>query len=115
MPQWKLRDPSVYPMAWSDIILRAHDRGKSQILQVCATEAEARGFLNRFRCFRYCLRHHPYYHRAKAIETEHRIVTRTIPSYLGFTIPLEVKPKVNFTAIAKSLTLKKLDADIGPY
>lgn len=104
MSRWKPRDPSIYPIQFFDIVEKAHSNlGQPTILEVCRDEEIARSFLDRFREWRFCLRHSKGHHRCSTIERDFRITTRTKPSVIGIQIFVTVKPRAESAILDLSL------------
>jgi hypothetical protein len=80
MPRWKLRSPSIYPIRYTEVLLRALETGEA-ILDTYPTQPDASLDMDKFRCFRYCLREHPHgrSHRAGSIAMNYAIRAKVVP------------------------------------
>lgn len=108
MPDWKPRDPSIFPAKFADVVLRAGDLNSPEILDLVASHSAARALLNRFREWRFCLRQssNPN-HRCWSVERDYHIASRirALPGG-GYKIEVVVNPK-------RLLSIARLNPGLG--
>jgi len=93
MARWKIRHPNLYPVYYTDTVLRAHFSKDWEFLSEHITPYAARMAADRFREWRFCLRHAAG-GRAYPIEMNFRIETKTVEQVNGkHAIFVRVRPR----------------------
>lgn len=78
MSKWKVRDPSLYPIAFTDTVLKAVSDAEPAFLSSHPSRQSARLAADRFREWRFCLRQSGRsLHRVFTIERDFHITLRT--------------------------------------
>jgi hypothetical protein len=75
--KWKLRDPAIFPVTYTDCTLAAHESSKPVFLSSHSSKLSARHAADRFREWRYCLRGKGHGHRAYRLECDSTIGLET--------------------------------------
>ncbi len=96
MAKWRIRDPSIFPIHFTEVVLQAHETRKPALLGVYHNGFEARARLDKFREWRRNLRDHPNGpgSRAGFIEANHRIATRLtyVETIVEVWVTIQPKP-----------------------
>ena len=98
--QWKLKSPGDFPANWHSLLLQGEGE-----FYLCYEKDEgyARTKADKFRHFRYCLRHFPGY-PASQVEKDCNVKVKTRKNDEGyFELWVIVRNKFDFTLTKKSL------------